>query len=176
MKLLTIILLIWGNILGELKDFKMSDRQKQVKTFLRNISNVESSGGTNFNHPEVQSGLQEGDRAIGRYGLMPNTVYETINRMRLNGTATPEVMKLNELDPENLKATLESNPNLEDQLAESLANRVLDRQGDEGKAAYSWHQGHNLTPEQVEQNGYQDNPYVKKFNDYKQINQGDDNE
>lgn len=163
------------SVLGETKEFKMADKQKHIQSFLNNISQVESSGGTNFNHPTVTSGIQAGDAAIGRYGLMPNTVNEVLNRMRLHGNLTPELQQLQQLDPATLKETLEKNPQLEDQIAGSLAGRVLDRQPDDETAAYSWHQGHNLKPDDIQQKDYQNDDYVKKFDMYKKMNEGEDN-
>jgi hypothetical protein len=153
--------------------FKMGKNNK-VKSFLNTISQIESSGGKNYNHDLIQKGIHTGDRAIGRYGLMPNTVNEVLNRMRTAGTITPELKKLKNLDHESLKSSLETNPELEDKIAETLADRVLTRQGDEDKAAYSWHQGHNMTPEQVDNSPYKEHDYVKKYNEYKKLTEGNE--
>lgn len=164
-----VLQLLFGiNSLSE-DEIKMSDKNPKIKSFLNNISQIESSGGKNYNHDLIQKGIHTGHKAIGRYGLMPNTVNETLNRMRMSGTITPELAELNKLDPQTMKATLESNPGLEDQIAEALANRVLERQQDEEKAAFSWHQGHNLTPEQIDAKKYQEHDYVKKYNEYKKL-------
>lgn len=157
-------ILLWG------KSFAMEDEKKlKIKSFLKNISQVESSGGKNYNHDLIQKGIHTGHKAIGRYGLMPNTVKEVLVRMKQKGTLTPDLQKLNDLDPVTLKDTLEKNPDLEDQIAETLADRVLDRQQDEEKAAYSWHQGHNLSPDKIEEKQYKDHDYVKKYNTYKKL-------
>lgn len=149
---------------------------KRVPKFLKIISQIESSGGKNFNHPEIKQGLHQGTSGIGRYGLMPNTVNEVINRLRLSGKLTPEIKKLQKLEPNALKEILESNPHIEDKIAEELASRVLARQPDEEMAAYSWTMGHNLTPERIKSEPYQDSDYVKKYNSYKKLVSGDDNE
>lgn len=174
MLFLIILQIFFNSAVGEAKVVKMSDKQKHIQSFLNNISQVESSGGTNFNHPIVNSGIHAGQSAIGRYGLMPNTVNEVLNRMRMNGTLTPELHQLQQLDPVTLKTTLEKNPNLEDQIAGTLANKVLTRQPDDETAAYSWHSGHNLKPEDIEQRNYQNDDYVKKYDMYKKMNQGED--
>jgi hypothetical protein len=98
---------------------------------------------------------------------MPNTVKEIVNRMRMSGQITPEIAELNKLDPVKLKETIESNPEIENRLAESLAQRVLSRQPDDEQAAFSWNQGHNMTPEDVAATKYKEHDYVKKFNKYK---------
>lgn len=157
-------ILLWG------KNITMQDDKKiKIKTFLKNISQVESSGGKNFNHSEIKTGIHKGHKAIGRYGLMPNTVKEVLVRMKRKGVLTPELKKLNDLDEVTLKETLESNPNLEDQIAETLADKVLSKQQDEEKAAYSWNQGHNLDSDRIDEMQYKDHEYVKKYNTYKKL-------
>ena len=125
---------------------------------------LESSGGTNTNHPTVQNGLQAGTTAIGKYGLMPNTVKELINQRRQTGTMTPELQDLDNMSPDDMKSYIEKNPDLESQFANSLATKVIHKQGgDEDRAAYSWKYGDNLTPDQIPNEVLQSNPYVQKF-------------
>lgn len=132
-----------------------------VDEFLRKIAKVESSGGTNFNHQQIKSGIQKGDQAIGAFGLMPNTVDEIINR----GTDIPHADDILSMDPQEKKKYLEDNPDVEYALARRLASQVLDKQnGDQEKAAFAWNQGHNLSPDQIEKRGYEDSDYVQKFN------------
>jgi hypothetical protein len=154
----------------------MSDKKQKRSSFLKTIKQIESGNGENYNHNLIQKGIHEGHKAIGGYGLMPNTVSEILNRKRLNHTLTPELDRLNELDPVTLKSVLEENPNLEEQIAEGLADHVLDRQGgDEEKAAYSWLNGHNLTPKAIATKPYKNSDYVKKYNTYKKMIKGDSN-
>lgn len=137
--------------------------------FLQRIMQIESSGGKNTNHPEMESGIQAGTSGIGRYGLMPNTVKELINRRRQAGTMTPELQDLDQMAPRDMKAHIEANPDIEDDLAKSLATKVLQKQmGDEDKAAYSWTMGHNLNPddistEKMEDQSTKGGQYVNKF-------------
>ena len=146
----------------------MSDDQKQkVQRFLKTIQMIESSGGKNFNHPEIESGIHEGHRAIGNYGLMPNTVQEIATRMKRKGIQDDQLRNITSLPPDQMKQVVEQNPDYEQAMAEFLANHVLTRQqGDEEKAAYSWFQGHNLTPEKIEQRPYRKHDYVQKYNQY----------
>ena len=149
----------------------MSDeRRSKINRFLNNISNIESSGGKNFDHKKINYGMHRGHRAIGRYGLMPNTVKEVVNRMKASGLASPELVSTARQSPDVMKKLLEANPEQESRLAEFLANKVLDNQNDdEEKAAYSWIQGHNLSPEKIEKRKYKDLDYVKKYNKYEKI-------
>jgi hypothetical protein len=141
--------------LKEKLDMMNPERVKREK-FLDIISHIESSGGKNFDHPEIKSGIHEGDKAIGRFGLMPNTVKEIIARTGVQRELASE-------PPEQLKQILEQDPQKEYELANQLAKRVLDSQKDLEKAAYSWTFGHNLSPKQVEQRDYLNSDYVQKF-------------
>jgi hypothetical protein len=129
---------------------------------------IESSGGKNFDHKELQSGIHKGQRAIGRYGLMPNTVNETLTRMKHSGTLSDDLAPYRGMDPADMKNALEVDSDSERAIAESLANRVLERQqGDTEKSAYGWFNGHNLSPESIEERGYKDTDYVNKYNKFK---------
>lgn len=154
-------------------DVQEADAQKDMRRemrdrFLKTIGMIESSGGKNFSHPMIHSGMHKGQRAAGTYGLMPNTVNEILDRMRQEGALSPELQSLQELGPRRVKEEIERNPELEQQLADRLAQHVLDKQGeDEEKAAYSWFQGHNLSPEEIEKRKYQEHDYVKKYKKYR---------
>lgn len=130
--------------------------------FLNLISEIESSGGKNFEHPMMESGIHAGEQAIGQYGLMPNTVDELVNRAKKSGQMTLEMQKIGR-EPAELKAQIEGDPAMEQTLARQLAEKVLSKFPNEDMAAYSWNKGHNLTPEQIEQRGYENDPYVVKF-------------
>ncbi len=130
----------------------------QRDNFLDAISQVESSGGQNTNHPMIQSGIQAGSQAIGNYGLLPNTIQELSNRAKLGGTLTPE-MAAAARNP----AMVGDDPVLEKQYANQLADRVLNKMQDPNMAAYAWNSGHNLTAEQVKDRDYINDPYVQKF-------------
>lgn len=171
MSWLIVLLIFFSPII---KESEMSDKKKQIRSFLKNISKVESSGGKNFNHQEIKTGIHAGHKGMGRYGLMPNTVSEVITRLKRSGRLTPEVEKLKSLDPDTLKSTIETNPHLEDQIAEALAAKVLADQQDEEKAAFSWNQGHNLKPEKIAQTPYKESDYVKKYNAYKKLASSDE--
>lgn len=141
----------------------MNPERVQREEFLDLISQIESSGGTNTNHPVMEDGIHAGQAAIGRFGLMPNTIKELVKRAELNGVATDPMRQIASQDPQQMKAQVEQNPDLEFQMADQLARRVLNKFGDPEKAAYSWNQGTNLKPEQVEQRKYQDSDYVQRF-------------
>lgn len=142
--------------------------EDQIAEFLKVISQIESSGGQNVDHKMMDSGIHAGTAAVGQYGLMPNTVQEVLNRMSQEDQFTPDLQQLKETPPETMREYIATNPEQEDKIAKYLAGRVIDRQGgDQEKAAYSWFQGHNLTPDKIEERGYKDHDYVKKFNKIK---------
>lgn len=120
--------------------------------FLDAISQIESSGGKNLRHPTMDSGLHQGQHALGQYGLMPNTVKDTAKRM---GAASPI---LPDTDIEQAM-----NPQVERQIASELAKRVLTKYPNEDMAAYSWNQGTSLSPKEIEARDYENSPYVQKF-------------
>lgn len=122
----------------------MNPHRVQRDDFLNAISQIESSGGQNINHPISNAPLQAGQQAIGEYGLMPNTIAEMAKRMRGPASIEPG-------SPE------------EQQVANHLADRVLNRFHDPNQAAFAWHSGHNLTPDQVHERDYLNDPYVQKF-------------
>ena len=136
-----------------------------IQEFLNKIEQIESSGGKNTDHPVVtKDNLQKDTRAIGRYGLMPNTVKELVNRRRIRGTVSPEMKEVSQMDPDSMKDYIEANPDLEDTLAHDLANHVIQKQqGDPDKAAFSWQMGHNISPDEITPEVLDNSDYVNKF-------------
>ena len=137
--------------------------------FLKAISGVESSFGKNFNHRPITSGIHKGDEAIGSYGLMPNTIKEVSNRERMANNLPENMEQASKMDSAAMKKHLESNPQLEKQFADSLAQKVLTDQPSEEQAAYSWLYGHNLAPEKIEKRNYKNDDYVQKFRKIKKL-------
>ncbi len=136
----------------------MDDRLQQ---FLEAIKQIESSGGKDIDHPVMESGIHSGASAYGQYGLMPNTVREMAKRQGLKNLVG--------LDDPSLKAVLSEDPNVEQKIAEALAQRVLNRAGDEEKAAYMWYMGHNLNPENITPEMLEKHQYIQKFKKLKGI-------
>lgn len=137
---------------------------EKIKKFLRPIRKVESSNGKNFDSKVIESGIHAGDRAIGNYQLMPNTVREVLTRLRRSGKSTAELEELKKQDSSTLKDTLEKRPDLEEPIAEKLAEHILSRQPDEEKAAYMWNHGHNMKDKDFKDVDYKNSDYVKKYN------------
>lgn len=139
--------------------------------FLWNIMQIESSGGKNVNHPTVKYGISKGDRAIGRWGLLPNTIKDISNRMRAQGKLTPEIEKLASMDRDSMANHLNSNPHIELKLARFLANHVIKRnKGDLKRSAYAWNTGHNLFPSDITDDHILNSDYVAKFSAAHKVN------
>lgn len=144
--------------------------QEPEDKFLNNIMQLESSGGKNVNHKPVKFGMQRGQRASGRWGLLKPTVDELVGRMDQAKTLTPEVAKIKGMDQQGMSAYLAHNPHVELYLARYLARHVLGRHHqDARRAAYSWKHGHNLFPADISEHDLAKEPYV---NDFMKLQQG----
>jgi hypothetical protein len=113
----------------------------------------------------MEEGIHEGTTAIGRYGLMPNTVQEFHKRRKAAGHKdyNPDILSA---DPRQIEELVKSNPELEQQAARFMAEHLIKKTGgDLGAAAYGWRYGHNYPAETLIQKSV-DNPYVSSFNKY----------
>lgn len=105
---------------------------------LRTIAAVESTGGQNTNHAQVNHGLNRGHKAFGKYGLMPITIQEVL-------TKDPQFkahFEAGKMDGPQLHAYMQKNPGLEDQVARSHLKRLRSKFGDDpAKIGYAWLNG-----------------------------------
>jgi len=127
--------------------------------FKRRISGVESNFGTNLNHPLIQSGIQAGDKAIGQYALMPNTIQEFAGRMGNK--------KLKDMPKELYPDYFKKNPKEYDEMADYGMDFVLDKFKDPEAAAFAWNQGHNLDPNTITPEKLEKSDYIRKFRNIK---------
>lgn len=115
-----------------------SANQYDSGKMLRAIASVESSGGKFTNH-RMLNGHPDGDQAYGKYGLMPNTIRETI---RMNRDLKSKYSKVQSLDGSDLKHFMQDNPGLEDKIAAKHLARLEHHFGkDPAKLGYSWLNG-----------------------------------
>ncbi len=147
------------------ESFQDDYTDEEVDRMLDVLMWSESSGGKNFDHRLMESGPHKGHRAIGRWGLMPNTVKEFTNRARTAGTVTPEMEAAAKMDAATMKAHLEKNPELERRYAEQLARHVINKHpGNEEAQAYSWKYGHNMGTDKIlNKKNWQDDEYIEKY-------------
>lgn len=143
--------------------------QKEDK-FLWNLSQLESSGGDNIDHPTITwDHPMKGQKAMGKWGLLKPTVDEIVNRHNLEGSNKYD--HLRDMDRDQLSDYLGKNPDVELDLARYLARLVLTNQrGNEHKAAYAWLNGHNLSPKSITKDHIKNSDYVSKYKIYDHIN------
>jgi hypothetical protein len=138
----------------------LMDRIKQEDPDLYAISQNESSGGINLDHPIASKGLNKGHQAGGPWGMMPITAKEVVGRSSEFKEQYPDV---SEMEPQDLTNLLNTDPALAYALAKSEYQRRLNRMGgDKEKAAHSWMHGVSGTlksnPEDIKSSDY-----VQKF-------------
>jgi hypothetical protein len=134
-----------------------------IKALLQKIAALESSRGTNQNHPVITKGLQAGQQAIGTYGLLPNTIRERIQSLKNRHVNVPQGFEqIKGMSDDDIRSNV--NPEVEQYLAEDLMSTIFNRAGgDADKAAYMWNSGHNLDPSKITPEALESNPYVQKF-------------
>ena len=146
----------------------------QEDQFLHTIQGVESSFGSDTEHPVISGGIHKGDSAIGKYALMPNTIQELARKVsnpstQLGGTLpyklnTDDLKALGGLSKEQLKQTIEADPALQDRLARYLAQDIGLRSSNEQEKAYRWNMGQNIPKGSITPDKLDRSEYVQKFN------------
>lgn len=154
--------------MNNIEDENQMPDERDYSKFLSAISNVESSGGKNLNHPLITYGMHKGDRAIGEYGIMPNTAQEMANRLVREGNDSDELREITNLPAEEIRDRLESNKNLYNTIAKRMAKHVFRDTDEPLIAAYRWHQGHNkpaktITEENLANLNESKSNYLDKF-------------
>lgn len=127
-------------------DMQTAERKAKVKNFMDITKDIESSDGKDFNHKVMNQGIHKGTRAMGSYGLMPNTIKEFAKRLK-----TPELQELGDMSPEEMYARMESDPQFESKVAEPIMESVLSKYGDQRLANYAYQHGHNLPAEKIKE-------------------------
>lgn len=160
-------------------EYRSDFGENENDNFLNAIQGIESSFGTDTEHPVVDKGIHKGDAAIGRFGLMPNTVRDIANKLKnreqtqlgqsIPQKATfPRVEALSNAPESAIREELSRDEALERLIARLLAKDVLERQqGNEDKAAYSWTMGHNRNPANIADEDLKNSNYVNKFKQIK---------
>lgn len=110
--------------------------------FLQLMSMLESSGGKNTNHKRIKHGIHAGDKAIGEFGLMPNTIEEFQRRAKLKKMPIPQG---------------------EQEVADMLESHLSAKTQDPDKKAYMWQYGHNLDPNKIDEQMLEKNERVRRF-------------
>lgn len=105
---------------------------------LRAIASVESSGGKNVNHAAGGGPIHGAEHAYGKYGLMPQTIRETISMNHDLKSHKKAAM----LRGQDLHNYMKDNPGLEDMVAEKHLKRLEHHFGNNpSDLGYAWLQG-----------------------------------
>lgn len=136
------------------------DRQHMLRT----IANVESSGGKDTNHGEIEHGLSAGQKAFGKYGLTPVVIRETI---KMNRDLKSKYGKASRLDGKDLANYMHDNPGLEDQVANKHLARLEHHFGNNtSEIGYAWLNGVSGTYKaKKEHKDIENHWHVKKIKD-----------
>lgn len=127
-------------------------KAQHLQDFLKKISMLESSGGLDTDHNRIPAGIQAGDKAVGDYGLMPNTLVELSKRYPSETTE--------DLNKEDLKSKAINDPEFEQTMAATMADYLKNKRGlTDDQAAAAWEAGHNTPVEKLNL----DTPRARKF-------------
>jgi hypothetical protein len=117
------------------KDPVQYSRQKMLNA----IASVESSGGKNVNHAAGGGPIHGAEHAYGKYGLMPETIRETIH---MNPDLSAKYGKAARLKGNDLAHFMQDNKGLEDQVATKHLGRLEHHFGQNPPAlGYAWLEG-----------------------------------
>ena len=125
---------------------------------MRAIAFIESSSGTNFNHPVVKSGMHAGHQAAGKYGLMPLTIKDIILK---NSHLKSHYQKLANLKPKDITKIINRNEKLDKYLAMFLWKKLRTEFGPR-RSAYAWYHGPSKA-RVASLETIMNSEYVKKF-------------
>jgi len=130
-------------------------RQKMLNA----IAQVESSGGKNKKHPPTIYGI-----AYGKYGLMPNTIKETVH---MSPNLKRKYKRIIALKDNELHNFMQDHPELENMIAERHLARLEHHFGPNPiKIGYAWNQGITGTHKALKENkDISSHPYTKKILD-----------
>lgn len=137
--------------------------------FLWNLMQIESDGGINTKHQQVQSGPSKGETAIGRWGLLRPTIQEIIRRQVKQGTVDPKILNIYHDDNKKLADFFKKRPHLELELARFLADHILKNNDyNYEKGAYAWLNGHNLR--NIDHDTIKNHYYVNRYREFDKVN------
>lgn len=128
------------------------------------IAQVESSGGKNQRHAAGGGPIHGTEHAYGKYGLMPQTIRETV---RMNRDLATRYGHASRLKGPDLAHFMQDNPKLEDLVAQRHLARLEHHFGQNpSKIGYAWLEGIRGTYDAEKQKkDIQNHWHVKKVND-----------
>ena len=110
------------------------------KKTLRAIAQVESNNGRNTNHATVNRGLNAGNSAIGKYGIMSVTAKDILGKSKNLSAKYPDAVNM---DDNQLHDYASKNPSFQDDIADRYYSRISRELGSEDPKiiAHSWLNG-----------------------------------
>lgn len=129
--------------------------------FLNITKQIESSGGKNLDHPTITDpdSMHFGQHAVGRYAIMPKTVEELGK-----SSHDASIRALSKMSNDDMNQYLKENPDLDEHLANTMADKLEKRfPGEPEKQTYAWQYGHNLPQDRVTDEVLNNNDRVNKF-------------
>lgn len=134
-------------------------------SFLATTEAIESNSGENTEHKTMTDGMHAGQRAVGRFGLMPKTISEMVKRMKSDDSAPSALNAIgsSQLNEQEVADLVAADQDLERAVADKMYSHVNKRMaGDEEKMDYGWLNGHNLNPDSITPDKLM-NPRTEKF-------------
>lgn len=122
----------------------IAPRSPEEEAILGSISDVESSGGADLGHAVIQdpNSMHHGQAAVGRYGMMPESLVTAVKRAQHNETLSPQLSQLIGASPEDLANSVKQDPVLEDEFATRLLRSMPDEASPQEKN-FMWQFGNN---------------------------------
>lgn len=137
-----------------------STKKSDLHPELNYISAIESSSGKNIKHKMTTAGLNKGDTAIGRTGLMPLTVMDVVKN---NPALAEKYNFLGKMTKNQITEHFNTHPDQEAEIANhhwQHLSKVFNH--DDARKAYAWR--HGITAAQkAKDKDVMALPYVQKF-------------
>lgn len=115
--------------------------------FQQLLSLLESSSGKQMQHSPVETGMHEGTKAMGEFGIMPITAQE-LSKQDSNKSELDKLIM--GADPASIEEILASNPGKYQEYVDQMSNKVLDKSGGNAEeAAMRWLAGPNSSKRRI---------------------------
>lgn len=118
---------------------------ERLRRLLEDTAMLESSGGINTKHAATApASLHKGDKAQGRYGIMPKTAELLLRRAYRDAEVPYEFRGLKGATGEEILAEAKSRPELEQALAAKYANDMMNLGASDEHINHAWQHGDKL--------------------------------
>jgi hypothetical protein len=141
------------------------------------IGFIESSGGKNFNHKTMTSGIHKDHTAGGIFGIMPNSVNFIFRKDKELAKKYPEIAeKAKDIknNHKHITELLNNEHEISADIAKSMFNYHKQHTVNPNQLIYSWNQGLKGSWNHLKDHGQDhidSHDYVKKVNDFYEKNQ-----